>query len=409
MDAGRVTVQRTLWAERFFDSFSSRPLTAECVFRSPQYRDRGKEKEVCDFLLVLRGNAILISMKSQDDPTSRTGDRLQRWTIKNATNALSQAKGALGTIAHEPFWCQHSRRGLVDFKQGSISVAHVVVLTEVLGDTVELPSELPLLLGSVPVTYLSLNDSLNLLNELRAFPDITAYLDARRILPDKSLRMVGHEVPFYKYYLLNEGSFLGCDGYVDARISSAARDAEWQTILSTMESRHKSASIVEFVSDALATRLKSFSDGLDAETIAQFDPADYRRNYLLMQEELCDLRLVERAALGEHFLNIMDKTKKRAGTENMTYKAFYTDSKPHFVYVLVSARGIDRATLLGRSTILLRGAMAAYRKDRGLVIADRNGAGFELQLISGRSANSGDERLGEEFFGKLRMSHVPIS
>ena len=402
-------MQRTLWAEIFVDNFSSRPLTAECVFRSPQYTDRGKQKEVCDFLLVLRGKAILVSMKSQEDPSSRTGDKLRRWTIKNATNALNQAKGALNTIAREPFWCQHPRRGRVDFKPGSVSVAHVVVLTEVLGDVVELPDELPLLLGSVPVTYLSLNDFLNLINELRAFPDITAYLDARGKLPDKSLRMVGHEVPFYKYYVLNGGSLAGCDGYADARISSAARDAEWRTVLSAGESRHKSASIVEFVSDALATRLKNFSAGLDVETIARFDPADDRRNYLLMQEELCDVRLAERAALGEQFVKIMDEAKKSEATETMLYMAFYTDSKPDFVYVLVSARGIDRATLLGRSPKLLQAAMAAYGKDRGLVIADRDGAGFEIQLISGREADPIDERLAEEFFVKLRMSHVPVS
>jgi hypothetical protein len=53
--------------------------------------------------------------------------------------------------------------------------------------------------------------------------------------------------------------------------------------------------------------------------------------------------------------------------------------------------------------------MAAYGKDRGLVIADRDGAGFEVQMISGRSAESSDERLGEEFFAKLQMSHVSIS
>jgi hypothetical protein len=404
-----MIVQRTLWAEKFVDSFSSRPLTAECVFHSPQYIDRGRQKEVCDFLLVLRGNAILVSMKSQDDPSSRTGDKLWRWTIKNAANALNQARGALNTIAREPFWCQHSRRGRVDFKQGSIRVTHVVVLTEIFDDAVELPNELPLLLGSVPVTYLSLNDFLNLTNELRAFPDITAYLDARRTLPHKSLRLVGHEVPFYKYYALNVGSLAGCGGYADARISSAARDAEWQTVFSAGQSRRTFASMVEYVSDALATRLKNFSDGLDAQAIARFDPADDRRNYLLMQEELCDLRLAERTALGEQFANVIDRVKNSEGTENMTYMAFYTDSKPDLVYVLVFAKGIDRATLLGRSTILLRAAMAAYEKDRGLVIADRDGDGFEVQMISGRSTDSTDEKLGEAYFAKLRVSHVPIS
>ncbi len=402
-------MQRTLWAEKFVDSFSSTPLTAECVFHSPQYIDRGKQKEVCDFLLVLRDNAILVSMKSQDDPSSRTGDKLRRWTIKNATNAMNQAKGALNTIAREPFWCQHSRRGRVNFKEGSIRVAHVVVLTEVFDDVIELPSELPLLLGNIPVTYVSLNDFLNLVNELRAFPDIMAYLDARRTLSHKSLRMIGHELPFYKYYTLNAGSLAGCGGYADARISSAARDAEWQTVLSAGQLRQTFASIVEYVSDALATRLKNFSDGLDAQTIARFDPADDRKNYLLMQEELCDLQLAERTALGEQFANVIDRVKSSEGTENMMYMAFYTDSKPDRVYVLVSTKGIDRVSLIGRLTILLRSAMATYGKDRGMVIADREGEGFEVQMISGRSADSSEEKLGQAYFANLKVSHVPIS
>lgn len=401
-------MQRTLWAEKFVDSFSSRPLAAECVFHSPQYLDRGRQKEVCDFLLVLRGNAVLLSMKSQADPSSRTRDKLRRWTIKNATNALNQAKGALTTITREPFWCQHWRRGRADFKQGSIHVAHVVVLTEVFNDAVELPNELPLLLDSLPVTYLSLNDFLNLTYELRAFPDIIAYLDARRTLPHKSLRMVGHEVPFYKYYMLNTGSFAGCGGYADARISSAARHTEWQALLSIGQSRHKFASIIECVSDALATRLKNFSEGLDAQTVARFDHANDRKNYLLMQEELCDLELAERNALGEQFVKVIDKVKNSEDTEHMAYAAFYTDCKPDLVYVLVSALGIERATLLGRLTVLLRAAMAAYGKDRGLVIADRDGVGFEVQLVSGRSADLSDEALGKAYFAKLRVSHVPI-
>jgi hypothetical protein len=348
-------------------------------------------------------------MKSQDDPSSRTGDKLRRWTIKNARNAMKQARGALSTIASEPFWCQHSRRGQVNFKQGSIRVAHVVVATEVFDDVVELPSELPLLLGNIPVTYMSLNDFLNLINELRAFPDITAYLDARRTLPHNSLRMVGHEAHFYKYYTLNAGSLAGCSGYADARISNAGRDAEWKTMNFARQSRRAFASIVEYVSDALATRLKNFSDGLDARTTARFDPAEDRRNYLLMQEMLCDLHLAERTALGEQFANIIDKVENSEGTEAMMYMAFYTDFKPDRVYVLVSAKGIDRASLLGRLTILSQAALETYGKDRGMIIADRDGEGFEIQMIFGRSADSKEEKLGEAYFSNLKVSHIPIS
>lgn len=402
-------MQRTDWAEKFVDSFSARPLTAECVFHSPQYIDRGKQKEVCDFLLVLRGHAILVSMKSQEDPSSRTEEKLRLWTIKNSANALKQARGALRTIADKTFWCQHSRRGRVDFKPNSIRVVHVVVLTEVFNGAVDLPKELPLLLGDVPVSYLSLNDFLNLINELRAFSDITAYLDARRKLPDNSLRMVGHEAPFYEYYILNACSFHGCDGYAGARLSSAARDAEWQAVHSARQSRHKSATLIEYVSDALATRLEDAALGLDAQTAAHFDANESRANYIRLQEELCDLRLAERTALGEQFEAVIEKTLSSSETNDMTYMAFRTDSKPDLVYVLVSAKGIDRPTLIARLTILLRAAMAAYGKDRGLVVADRDRVGFEVQMRSGRSADSGDKKLGEVLFGKLRIAHVPLS
>jgi len=368
---------------------------------------RGRQKEVCDFLLVLRGNAILASMKCQADPSSRGGDKLRRWTIKNAEKAVNQARGALKTIAREPFWCQHWRRGRVDFKQGSVRVAHAVVLTEVFGEAVELPQELPLLLDGVPVTYLSVSDFLKLIEELRAFPDIAGYFHARRTLPDGCLRLVGHEALLYRYYVLNTESFAGCDGHAHARISRSARDAEWRSVLDAGQSRHEFASMVECVSDALAARLKDFSEGLDAQTIARFDPPDDRRSYLLMQEELCDLRLAERSALGRQFVGVMDKVEKNAGAENMAYGAFWTDSKPDLVYVLVAARGVERAVLLGRLPVLLRAAMAACGRNRGLAIADRDGAGFEVLLISGRSGDPNDEELGKAYFAKLRVSHTP--
>jgi len=282
-----------------------------------------------------------------------------------------------------------------------------VVLTEVLGDVVHLPNDLPLVLSDIPVTYLSVNDFLNLINELRTFPDITGYLDARRTLSGENLRRIGHEVHFYKCYILNRGSFEGCKGYADARISNAARDAEWQAVLSAGQSRQEFAGLIERVSDALATRAKNFSEGLDAETVARFDRADDRKNYILMQEELCDLRLVERTALGEYLMKAIHETEN-GPDEGLIYAAFFTDSKPDLVYVLASARGIARPILLPRLTTLLRAAMAAYGKERGLVIADRDREGFEVQMGSG-ALTSTDRKLGEAYFAKLRMSHAPIA
>src|SRR5438132_2495310 len=101
-----MSEQRTQMAERFVESFAGVPLTSECVYRSPQYLDKGTQKEVCDFFIVLRDQAILISMKSQEDPSQRAGEKLERWITKNAKSALAQAKGALRTIGRSKFWCQ---------------------------------------------------------------------------------------------------------------------------------------------------------------------------------------------------------------------------------------------------------------------------------------------------------------
>jgi hypothetical protein len=97
------------------------------------------------------------------------------------------------------FWCQHQRRGRVDFKPDLLKVIHVVVLTELFSEQVELPNSLPLAIGDIPVTYLAVNDFYNLVYELRTFPDIAAYLGMRQSLPARTLRTVGDEKPLFEY------------------------------------------------------------------------------------------------------------------------------------------------------------------------------------------------------------------
>jgi hypothetical protein len=199
-------IQRTRLGELMFDQLAGIPLTAECVFYSPKYLKGDIEKEVCDFLLVLKGQAILVSMKAQEDPTAHTGDRLERWLVKSTDKAVKQAHGAVRTIRERPFWCDHSRRGRVTLGANSLNVIHAVVISEIIGQTVELPDSFPLSIGSIPVSYFSVNDFGNLVNELRAFYDIDAYLQARRSMPVRTQRTIGDEMPFYKYYILNDQS-----------------------------------------------------------------------------------------------------------------------------------------------------------------------------------------------------------
>jgi hypothetical protein len=402
-------MQRTDEAEIFVEQFAGVPLTAECVYYSPQRIDRGSQKEVCDFLIILRDEAILVSMKSQEDPASRSGEKLGRWTTKAARKALRQAEGAIRTLGRERFWCRHSRRGRVDFEPSSIRIVHAVVITELFGDPIELPDEFGLSIGDIPVTYLSVNDFCNLIEELRTFRDISNYLLARRVLPAATLRSVGAEKALYEYWIVNEQTFVGCHGHEEAQLMAAARETDLEMYLYFKPVRDRFANIIEFVSDQLAKRLDNYTDGLDPRVLALYDDATNRRQYLLMQEELCDLTLPERHALGMQFLTAIEKLKRSERAEDMVYAACHMDSKPEFLYVLISSKGVTRLDLMARSNALLRGGMTAYGKTRGMVIADRDGKNFEIMLSTQFTQNDDDLGFAREHFNGLRVFDVQLS
>src|SRR5436309_2004163 len=160
--------QRTGWAERHVEEFLSLPFIGEFVFRSPQALG-STQREVVDFLLLQRGSGILISQKCQDDPTRRTVAQTDTWARKKAKEAVRQLRGAIRTGTGKPIWCDHPRRGRVDFHAGLPAIRHGVVLVEVF-QPVDLnvgAEDLPLAYQGVPITYLSVNDFLNLALELR--------------------------------------------------------------------------------------------------------------------------------------------------------------------------------------------------------------------------------------------------
>lgn len=57
-------MSRTTWVEAQAARFCEFPLVAETVFHSLRYLKGGLEKEVCDILLRLRGDGIIVSLKA---------------------------------------------------------------------------------------------------------------------------------------------------------------------------------------------------------------------------------------------------------------------------------------------------------------------------------------------------------
>lgn len=400
-------MQRTDQAEMFLEQLANIPLTWENVFRSPQYTAR-LDKEVVDLLFVLRNRAILITMKCQKDPEKRTGDALVRWVRKSAKAGLKQLAGGIRTCRSREFWCRHPRRGRVSFEAGEIRPVRVVVLVETL-EEVALGKDMLLEIDSVPVTYLSLNDFLNIVTELRTFNDLLLYLEARDSMGVLLQRTVAVEKHIFAYYLLRGGWVRAADSLPEVREEIGRSQAEVKDLISARRALNLQGRSIEELSDRLSKRLESHESGLSDELALMFDPSSERSNYLSMQDELCDLVLDERRELGGLLDDLVEKAVRDGLNEGMVYRASHLDSKPDFLYVFSCSVGLSREDVFKRCHGLIQGGLSFYGKNRGLVAnytQDRDG--YEVALVRSFAETPGSKRLGIELFSHLRMSDVPI-
>jgi hypothetical protein len=402
-----LPTQRTDWAEQYVERFLSLPFVTEFVFRSPQTIDRTLEREVVDFLILQKGTSILISQKCQEDPARRTVEQTNRWVRKKAKEAVHQLRGALRSGTGRPIWCDHPRRGRVDFPEGLPTIRHGLVLVEVF-QPVDLGEEgIPLNFQGIPITYLSVNDFLNLARELRTVPEVLEYLEARRALPFPCLRSIGVERSLFEFYVLNDGSFQGCAGQADARVTVAARQKHLQQRLRQKWESDRYSRILEHVADELATQNPDYASGLSPEMLARFDPPGQRTKYLKLQEVLADLRLRERAELGRTFYSVHQTLSMQA--KGLAKRTVGLDSRPDWVFLFISSKGWERPCVLKAGSMLMTAAMAYYQKTHCLMVVDLDSQSYEVGLreLSGEPTIT-DYALGEKFFGHLQVTTSPL-
>jgi hypothetical protein len=403
----RPKITRTEWAELQVEELLSIPFVSEFVFRSPKHNDPD-EKEVIDHLVIHGGQCILLSQKAQEEPDKRTPERNDLWVLKNIQNALKPIRGVIRNPDDRPKWCEHPRRGRVKF-DSIPSIIHGIALAETWRpvDLSSAAADLPLEYMGIPLTYLSINDFLNLAVQLRTVPELLEYLSARRTLPDASLRRVGDEWTLFEFYLLNGCSFTGCTGHDDARQKSlASADAVAEALERNAEHRFYS-SLLEYVADCLAVRDPDYAQGLNEHLLALFDPDGERKNYILLQEILVDLRLRERAELGRAFHSVSERVSEQG--DGLSFQASHSDDKDR-VFLFVAARNRSKAEISEAIHTLTGAAMAHFRKGSCLVIVDRDGKHFDLALTRpDYQPTADDEGAGRKYFGHLRMRSVDVS
>jgi hypothetical protein len=401
--------QRTEWAERSVEEFLSLPFFSEFVFRNVQTIERQRPEQVADFLISHRGFGIIVEQKCQEDPTVRTAQKVNLWARKKAREGWNQVRRAFTRRRDFQVWCDHPRRGRKVFRGGLPPIRHGVVAVEVFQPVDLQPGakSLPLDHDGVPISYLSLNDFLNLAVQLRSIPELTDYLSARRIFPEADLLQIGGEETLFNFYLLNDGVFAGCAGRSDARRVVAAEQDRLQDALQRKCEADQYAHLLEHVADELANRNPKYAEGLPPALLAAFDPAAQRQNYLEMQAAVADLRLRERAELGHAFQSTIERVAKK--DHGFTFRAARFDSMPDWVYVLGASRNVNRAELLSKIMQLMGGAMAFYERPKCLVLVDRDAISYEVALSRpGVQPTPTDLETGQRLFGGLRITSNPL-
>jgi hypothetical protein len=397
-----AAMQRSEWVEQYAASFAGEPFVREFVFANPKFLKSGIEKEVADLLFVFRGNALVAQLKSQEDPAARDPARLAAWVAKRAHDGASQLGGSLRTLEVRDAWCAHARRGRVTFAAGSLSPVHGLVIVECRDARVHVPA-LPLEVAGTPVAYLDTNDFLNVVDQLRSFRDLAAYLTARAALGEDVRRHLGGERATLEYYLLHDATFDGWTSYDAAATRAAAERIERTAQFTAKHHRDIPARFLEYVADTLAERLSTYREGLDAGTLARFDEDASRLRYLAMQEILCTLSLVGRRQLGAAML---DTFGPPGGPPRWLHRAVYLDEDLTHVFVLVASHGESRQTIFQRLTVLLRSALAHYGRRNALGIVDRDSVGFEMMLVQEFEPTPEDHAAAAELWQHLRVDHL---
>jgi hypothetical protein len=399
---------RSRWTEKEAEALLSVPLIAEFVLRSPQMLD-GTQKEVADLLILYKHSGLLVSQKAQEDPLSRDERKNELWVLRAAKNGVSQLIGALRPSA-KAIWCEHPRRGRIDFPTGLPPIAHGIVTVETFRPVDLQPGTVDLLLaqGSIPITYTSLSDFLNIAMQLRTVPELLRYLDARRELPKATLLRVGDERPIFEFYLLN-GTLKDCSSHERAREVVEASSDRVDKILENMAEYHRFSSLMEHVGHELAIRSATCLDGLPPELLAKFDAPEKRQNYHLMQEVIADLPLRERAELGSQFAAVIYRVQGES--RRYVQATARLDSRPDWIFVFGASKGWTHEEILGSMEPTMRGALAHYQKQRCLIIVDREGQGYEVAMTQpGHIFTPTEEDLmyGKERFSGLRVTSIAL-
>jgi hypothetical protein len=247
-------------------------------------------------------------------------------------------------------------------------------------------------------------DFLYVANYLRTWRDLVRYLDSRSaVLRELAMRTVGAEPALFGYYTAMRDSFSGCTGIADAKIVRAA-------------GKHvREGSAFRDRELALATILEGFIEQISSAGDVELpDGADELRERLprvsavgrgVLREDLCDLTIQERAAIGEQIGTLSERVMRETDPKPLLYGAVRLNTHPEKLFVIVVGRDVPHGEASVSAIDTTIAGCVHYGKTTGVLLL-ANQVGPELRFTLSRF---GDIRptvefvaAGEELFGHLR-------
>jgi hypothetical protein len=252
-------------------------------------------------------------------------------------------------------------------------------------------NDFPLAYKSVPISYFTVNDFLNVVFELRALPEILCYLDSRRTLPTEAILRVGGERVLFEHYVLNDRSFDGWTTYDEISSMLASLRPQLRKAMEAKKEADAPAHEVEKLVSALASSI-----AIRARGVA--DP------YLKIQEELLDLPLVERRKLGSQLMKVRKKVRESTTPSCLSHAVARFDSKPDFLYVWASTQGVERDQLITYGQSLLQSGLAFYGKASGIAAVERDNGNYLWFYVKDYVPSDKDQELGKRLFESLKVT-----
>jgi hypothetical protein len=395
------SASRTEKLERAVAELVALPLMRENVFHSAKYLDSGVEKELCDVLLLHRGKAIVVSIKAQS--VARDEKATARWLEKAARKAVAQMAGAYRTLQDRTSWCDQ-QGARYHLQPGETQPVHGVVLLEsdYECEVALEQSELALSTKGIPSTFMTLKDFVFVASYLRTWRDIASYLSARSVaLRDSETRTVGCEYAIFCFYTVMRDSFTSFRSIADAKVVAAA--GKHVVDGSAFRDRERGLAFIlekfiEQVSTCHEVELPPEGEVL-ARTAVPLDDGKRR-----LREELCDLGVQDRAAIGEQIGHICGRVANDPSFRPLAHGAVRLPSQRDKVYVIVVGWNAPHAEA-GLQAADLGLAACHHYKRRTAVVFLINQVGEDvrhtLMMIGDRVPGDEYEQAAQEHYGHI--------